>query len=291
MPGGGAWSLSRGRSLDFGEPCVMGVLNTTPDSFYDGGRYVDAGEAAARGLQMVAEGARVIDVGGESSRPPVYGAAQAVGEDEEIRRVVPAIEALRRESDIPISIDTTKARVARAALDAGADIVNDISALEGEAMPELLAGGDVPVILMHRRGIPATMQADTHYDDLVAEVRLHLELRVTQALEAGAKHVATDPGVGFGKSVDGNYQLLRHAGDFSIGGCPVLIGASRKSFLWKPAGSTPDRAGVASVAAAVLAAEHGARILRVHDVADTVDALRVWSAVRRAQATAVPEVA
>jgi len=257
----------------------MGILNTTPDSFFDGGRYADPSAAADRAFRMVEEGADIIDVGGESSRPPIYGEAAPVAKDEEIERVVPTIEAIRRQSDIPISIDTTKSEVAQAALDAGADILNDISALDeaGQGMLDVVAGGQIPVILMHRRRTAAAMQLDTHVD-LLEQICSYLATRVARVRAAGVTDVATDPGVGFGKSVEDNYRLLRRAGAFAVDGCPVLIGASRKSFLWKPIGRSPEQSLAASVAAAVMAAVHGARILRVHDVADTIDALQVVQA-------------
>lgn len=277
------WSLPRGRQLDFGlRAQVMGILNTTPDSFFDGGNYSDAQVAADHALQMVDEGADIIDIGGESSRPPLYGEATAVSVADEIDRVLPAIRAIRQQSDIPISVDTTKSEVARAALDAGADILNDISALDqgGMDMLEVIGRGTIPVILMHRRGTAATMQLNTHYDDLVGEITAYLQQRVKVARDAGVIDVATDPGVGFGKSVADNYRLLRCTAAFAVDGCPVLIGASRKSFLWKPVGKSPDASLAASLSAALMAAQHGAGILRVHDVGETVDALRVAAEIR-----------
>jgi dihydropteroate synthase len=273
------WRLPAGRELDFDRGVViLGILNVTPDSFYDGGRHDEPQIAAEHALRMVDEGADVIDVGGESSRPPMYGAAVVVDADEECRRVVPVIEAIRRQSDVPLSIDTVKAPVARAALAAGADIVNDISAFEhdGEAMAAVTAAAGAPAILMHRRGTPATMQRDTHYDDLAGEVRRYLASRVEWVADRGVPthRVAVDPGVGFGKSIEGNRELIRRAGEFAVHGCPVLIGASRKSFLCKPLGVSPEQALEPSLAAAVLAVAHGARALRVHDVAATVRAVR-----------------
>jgi dihydropteroate synthase len=272
------WTLPRGQRLDLGARVqVMGILNTTPDSFYDGGRFTDPKIAADHALRMVEEGADIVDVGGESSRPPMYGRADKLSSSEEVDRVVPVVKAIRQQSDIPISVDTTKSEVARAALDAGADILNDISALDegGSQMLGVVGHGTIPVILMHRRGNAATMQSDTHYEDLLGEICAYLTARVQRAREAGVVDVATDPGIGFGKSAQDNYRLLGHAGRFAVEGCPVLIGASRKSFLWKQVGRAPEDALAASVAAAVMASVSGARILRVHDVAETVDALRV----------------
>ena len=276
------WELAGGRRIDFRQRVqVMGVLNVTPDSFYDGGRYSEPSAAVERALSQAEAGADIVDVGGESTRPPLYGPVAEVPAAEEERRVVPVIEAIRRHSDIPLSVDTVKAEVARQALAAGADIVNDISALtHDEEMAAAAAEAGAPVILMHRRGTPATMQRNTHYDDLTGEVAGYLEGRVDQAGRHGipAKRVAVDPGVGFGKSFAGNHQLLRRAGSFSVRGCPVVVGASRKSFLWKPMGLTPDDALEASLAAGILAVIHGARALRVHDVKETVRAVRLLEA-------------
>lgn len=278
------WELARGRQLDFGQRVlIVGILNVTPDSFYDGGRHADPAAAADHALALADEGADWIDVGGESSRPPLYGPLVQVGAQEECRRVIPTIAAIRRQSDIPLSVDTVKVDVARAALAAGADIVNDISALEvgGAPMAAVAADARAPVILMHRRGTPATMQQQTEYDDLVGQVREYLEARVAFAASHGVPpgRIAVDPGIGFGKSSAGNLELLRCAGAFAVRGCPVLVGASRKSFLWQPAGLTPTDALEGSLAAAVLAVVHGARAVRVHDVGPTRRAVRLAEAV------------
>lgn len=278
------WELAGGRRLDFGHRVqVVGIVNATPDSFYDGGRHADAEAAADHALALVAQGADWVDVGGESSRPPLYGPLTEVPAAEEVRRVVPVVAAIRRQSDIPLSVDTVKVEVARRALAAGADIVNDISAFEvgGEAMAAAAVAADAPVVLMHRRGSPATMQLDTRYDDLVGEVRGYLAQRVAFAVAHGVapERVAVDPGLGFGKSAEGSLELLRCAGQFAVDGCPVLIGASRKSFVWRPLGLTPAGALEGSLAAAVLAVVHGARAVRVHDVAATVRAVRLAEAV------------
>jgi dihydropteroate synthase len=240
-------------------------------------------QATEHALQMVEEGADVIDIGGESSRPPIYGPAETIDADEECRRVVPLVEAIRRQSQVPLSIDTVKSEVATRALEAGADIINDISAFEADsgAMAQVAASTGVPVILMHRRGTAATMQKDTHYDDLLGEVRGYLGQRRDFACEHGVApgQIALDPGLGFGKSVDDNRRLIRHAAEFSIDGCPVVIGASRKSFLWKPMSVSPEQALEGSLAAAVLAVSHGAHAVRVHDVAATVRAVRVAESI------------
>lgn len=280
------WELAGGRRVDFDQRVqIMGVLNVTPDSFYDGGRYADVAGAVDRALALAAEGADIIDVGGESSRPPLYGPLTEVPVDEECRRVVPVIAAIRRQTDVPVSIDTVKAEVARQALAEGADIVNDISALSGdEDMVDVVSSARASIVLMHRRGTAATMQDDTHYEDLVSEVRDYLAARIDYACRRGVSvaRIAVDPGVGFGKSADGNRELVRRAGEFAVRGCPVVVGASRKSFIWKPMGLSPEQALEGSLAAAVLAVAHGARALRVHDVAATVRAVRLAESIEAA---------
>jgi len=275
------WSLG-GRVLDFGDRVqIMGILNATPDSFYDGGRFLEPQVAISRGLAMVAEGASIIDVGGESSRPPMYGEAEHVSAAEECRRVVPVVEGLRRQSDAFISVDTVKAEVAAQALDAGADIINDISALRHDpAMAGVMARTGAPVVLMHRRGSAATMQQDTYYRDLLGEVHGFLAARVEAARAEGIERIAVDPGLGFGKSREGNLALLGALERFADLGCPLVVGASRKSFIWKTLGLTAEESLAGSLAAAVYAVGAGARILRVHDVAATLRAVRLIEAVR-----------
>ena len=275
------WSLG-GRVLDFGDRVqIMGILNATPDSFYDGGRYLEPQVAISRGLAMAAEGASIIDVGGESSRPPMYGEAEHVSAAEECRRVVPVVEGLRRQSDAFISTDTVKAEVAAQALDAGADIINDISALRHDsAMAGVVARTGAPVVLMHRRGSAATMQQDTYYRDLLGEVHGFLAARVEAARAEGIDRIAVDPGLGFGKSREGNLALLGALERFADLGCPLVVGASRKSFIWKTLGLTAEESLVGSLAAAVYAVGAGARILRVHDVAATLRSVRLIEAVR-----------
>ena len=276
------WSL-RGRTLDFADRVhIMGILNATPDSFYDGGRYFDAGAAVERGLQLVAEGAAIIDIGGESSRPPMYGVAVELSADEECHRVLAVIEGLRRQSDVFISIDTVKAEVAKRALAAGADIINDISALHQDpAMADVAAENGAPVVLMHRRGTTATMQQQTHYDDLLGEVCGFLAERVRFAQVCGIDRVAVDPGLGFGKSREGNLALLGNLHQFLALQCPLLVGASRKSFIWKTLGIAVEESLPGSLAAATVAVAAGAHVLRVHDVAETVQAVRLAEAVRQ----------
>jgi dihydropteroate synthase len=258
---------------------VMAVLNVTPDSFYDGGRHFDTVRAIADGLALAQAGADVIDVGGESSRP----GAEPVSEAAELARVIPVIEGLRRVCGVPISIDSCKAPVARAALDAGADIVNDISALGFDpAMAALVANEKVPVVLMHMRGTPRTMQADPQYHDVVREVRDFLAERLYDAMDAGidADSVILDPGIGFGKTIEHNIQLLRGLPVLAALGQPLLVGVSRKAFIGKILGLTADQRLEGSLAAAVAAVLGGANIVRVHDVAETCRAVRVADALR-----------
>ncbi len=275
------WELGS-RTLHFGDQVqIMGVLNATPDSFYDGGCYSEPSAAVERGLAMVEEGAAIVDIGGESSRPPMYGVAEEVSVAEECARVLPVVKGLRHQSDVPISIDTVKAEVARRALEAGADIINDISALRHDsAMAEVVAQANAPVILMHRRGTAATMQQNTHYDDLLGTVYSFLAERVCVARAQGVERVAVDPGLGFGKSPEGNLALLGMLERFLDLECPLVVGASRKSFIWKTLGLSAAESLEGSLAAAALAASAGVHVLRVHDVAATLRAVRLVEAVR-----------
>jgi dihydropteroate synthase len=270
------WAV-RGRRLSLARPLVMGIVNVTPDSFSDGGHHPTHDTALAHALRLIDEGADLLDVGGESTRP---GAAE-VPQAEEIDRVVPLIASLAGRG-VPLSVDTSKPQVMRAALDAGAAIVNDVHALRAPGAVEAVAGSDCGVVLMHMQGVPRTMQVAPHYDDVVAEVAafLHDRLAVLGAAGIAADRVALDPGFGFGKSVEHNFTLLRELARFTGLGCPVLAGLSRKSMLGAVTGRAVGERVSASVAGAVLAAERGARILRVHDVAATRDGLRVWEAMQ-----------
>jgi dihydropteroate synthase len=258
-------------------PAVMGILNVTPDSFSDGGRFVAADSALRQALRMAGEGAAIIDVGGESTRP----GAGAVGEEEELDRVIPVIEAVRREVDLPISIDTSKPRVMREAVAAGASMINDIRALQEDGALEAAAALQRPVCLMHMQGQPRTMQAEPLYDDVVAEVTDFLRRRVQACREAGlaADLVVVDPGFGFGKKPAHNFELLGNLRQLKTLGVPLLIGVSRKSSLGAITGRDVGDRLAASIAAAVLAVYQGAQIVRAHDIAETVDALRVTQAV------------
>jgi dihydropteroate synthase len=261
--------------LDFSAGCVvMGVLNVTPDSFSDGGQFLDAERAIKRGLQMAADGAAIIDVGGESTRP---GSAP-VSDDEQIERVVPVIKALRKKIDVPISIDTYKLEVAKAALEAGAGMINDITALSDERMAELAAKHDVPVVLMHMQGTPATMQIEPKYEDVVSEVLEFLLERARRAEDAGIdrKKIFIDPGIGFGKTLEQNLLLLRNIDKFVATSYRVLVGTSRKSFIGKLTDREKPSERIFGTAATVaLCAAAGVSIVRVHDVAEMVDVVRV----------------
>ena len=255
---------------------VMGILNITPDSFSDGGVHFDHAKAVHSALQMESDGAAVIDIGGESTRP----GAEAISIDEEIRRVVPVIEQIRKRSRIPISIDTRKAEVAEAALDAGATMINDVSALRfSPRMAFVAAQRRVPVILMHMRGEPATMQQHAQYDDVVRDVSAELRGFVATARDAGIADILIDPGIGFAKTFDHNLELLANTRELAQI-APVVIGASRKAFIGHLTGrdAGPDRK-IGSLAAVAAAKRGGAAFVRVHDVRETVDFLKVLVAI------------
>jgi len=267
---GRIWRTSR-RVIDLSKPVLMGILNVTPDSFSDGGRYFDPEMAVRRLEELANEGADIIDVGGESTRP----GSLPVSEEEELSRVLPVIEAAAA-LDVPVSIDTTKSAVAEAALDAGAEIINDISGLRFDSqLAHSAACSGAGLVLMHIRGQPRTMQDDIHYDDLVGEIVGELGESVERALSAGCEPdcLVVDPGIGFGKTAEQNLVLINRLGRITALGYPVLIGPSRKSFIGKMLGlEVPDRLE-ASVAACVVALLRGARIFRVHDVRPTRRAL------------------
>ena len=271
-------------TLDLSHPLVMGILNVTPDSFSDGGRFSAVSRAVEHALRMIEQGAGMIDVGGESTRP---GAAD-VSEDEEIRRVVPVIEALVARSSVPVSIDTSKAAVMSAAVAAGASLINDVRALQEPGALEAAAGTNAAVCLMHMQGQPRTMQHEPCYDDVVGEVTAFLEQRVEACVAGGIStdRLVLDPGIGFGKRLEHNLALLAHLPQLSRpgpnAGLPLLVGVSRKSMFQTLLGRPVQQrlaGGLAVATAAVLA---GAAILRVHDVAETVDAVKVALALRAA---------
>jgi dihydropteroate synthase len=270
------------RALDLSTPVVMGVLNVTPDSFSDGGRFNQRDAALAHARRMIGEGAGIIDVGGESTRP---GSSPASA-DEELARVIPAIEAIRAESPVFISVDTSKPEVMRAAVAAGADIINDVRALQEPGALEAAAFTRAGVCLMHMKGEPRTMQDAPSYSDVVAEVREFLAARIRAAHDAGIdlERIAIDPGFGFGKRVQDNLSLLRQLAEFAPLHAPLLAGLSRKSMLAKITGRATNERIAGSVALAAIAVLNGARIVRAHDVAPTLDAVRVAAAVDKGEA-------
>jgi len=277
------WNIG-GQSIDLSaRTMIMGVLNVTPDSFSDGGEFFSTGKAVEHGKRMASEGAQIIDIGGESTRP----GAEAVSVDEELGRVIPVIEQLRASVSVLISIDTSKAAVARAALDAGATIINDVTA--GRADPEMFAvaaARKAALILMHMQGTPRTMQVAPHYDDVVREVANFFRQRYERALECGVDGmaIAFDPGIGFGKTVEHNLALLGHLERLRIQSRPLVVGVSRKSSLGKMIGSGKMEDRLApTIAFTALLRERGANILRVHDVRENVAALRVTEALLKAE--------
>ena len=262
--------------LDLSKPRVMGIVNVTPDSFSDGGKFNTMEKAIAHALQLVEEGADILDIGGESTRP----GATPVPLDEELKRVIPVIEGLR-DVGVPLSIDTYKPQVMQAAITAGADIVNDVCALREPQALEIVAASQAGVCLMHMQGRPQTMQADPQYDDVVSEVRDFLKDRLNAAVQAGIdrSRIVLDPGFGFGKRTAHNLTLLNHLNDIQALGLPLLIGLSRKSVLGQVVGSSVDERVHASIAASVVSVMKGANIVRVHDVKPTIDALKIVQAV------------
>ncbi len=269
--------VCRGSVLDLERPVVMGVLNVTPDSFSDGGRYLDPDSALVHAERMVEEGAAIIDVGGESTRP---GAA-AVTAEEEIRRVVPVIERIAGHLPVTVSVDASKPEVMRAAMAAGAGMINDVRALRSPGALEAAASSGAAVCLMHMQGEPDSMQADPRYTDVVAEVRGHLRARADACRDAGMprERICLDPGIGFGKRPEHNLALLRELRELATLGYPLLVGVSRKSLIGIITGRPAGERVAGSIVMAALCAERGARILRAHDVAATVDALKVVEAL------------
>lgn len=264
--------------LTLNRPHVMGIVNVTPDSFSDGGKFSSTDLAVEHALKLIAEGADILDIGGESTRP---GAA-VVSLDEELKRVIPVIEALSRTCNVPISIDTYKPEVMRQAIAAGADIVNDVRALQEPNALEIVAQSNVGVCLMHMQGMPQTMQLEPHYVDVVSEVKQFLVDRMNAALAHGIveSRILLDPGFGFGKTRAHNIALIQHLDDLNVIGLPLLVGLSRKSVLGSITGADEGQRLYASIAASVISAMKGAKILRVHDVKATVDALKVVTAIQ-----------
>ena len=259
-------------------PKIMGIVNVTPDSFSDGGEFLDHDKAIAHGLMLAEQGADILDIGGESTRP----GASSVSVDVEIDRVIPVISALKN-SGCSISIDTKNAKTMRAALDAGADIINDVTALEGDPQSlEVVSQSNANVCLMHMKGTPQSMQQNPEYEDVVSEVKAYLSARVESCLKAGIdqSRIVIDPGIGFGKNLEHNLSLIKHIGDLKSIGCPILLGASRKRFIEMicPDTQAKDRCP-GSIAAMLFALEQGVEYFRVHDVAQSVQAIKVFRAI------------
>ncbi|ENG2092627.1 dihydropteroate synthase [Morganella morganii] len=274
---------ARGQTLSLATPQVMGILNVTPDSFSDGGTHNTPAKALEHARKMIAEGAAIIDIGGESTRP---GAAE-VSPEQEAERVIPVVAAIARESDVWISVDTSKALVIREAANAGAHILNDIRSFSEPGALQAAAQSGLPVCVMHMQGEPRTMQQAPHYQNVVREVYTYLEEQVARCVAAGIEknHIILDPGFGFGKTLTHNYQLLDKLDLFHNLGLPVLAGMSRKSMIGQLMDIPPDERVAGSVACAVIAAMKGAQIIRVHDVKETVQAMKVVEATRLAKET------
>ena len=266
-----------GRPLALDRPRIAGIINITPDSFSDGGAHIDAAAAIAHGLKLVEEGADFLDIGGESTRPN----AEPVAAQDEIARVVPVIEALAKQTSVPISVDTSKPAVMRAAVAAGAGMINDVFALRQDGALSAAAELKVPVCLMHMLGEPRTMQDDPQYDDVVSDVRRFLAERMFACEMSGIdkKRIVVDPGFGFGKTLEHNLTLLRGLDQLAALGVPLMVGLSRKGMIGTLTRRSVDQRAVGSAAAAMIAVQKGAIIVRVHDVAETRDALAVWEAV------------
>ncbi|MBD2825062.1 dihydropteroate synthase [Xenorhabdus szentirmaii] len=267
---------ARGSVLDLSSPQVMGILNVTPDSFSDGGTHNTFDTALRYAEKMIEEGATIIDVGGESTRP----GADDVSEQEELERVIPVIEALSQRFDTWISVDTSKAIVMRESANAGVHIINDIRALQETGALEAAAETGLPVCLMHMQGQPRTMQTEPHYEDVVSEVSVFLKQQIERCITAGIakNNLILDPGFGFGKNISHNYQLLAYLQEFHHLGLPILAGMSRKSMIGQLLHVPPQERVTGSVACAVIAAMQGARIIRVHDVKETVQAMQIVQA-------------
>ncbi|ALO41855.1 dihydropteroate synthase [Pseudoalteromonas phenolica] len=272
-------SLPRNRTLDLTKPIIMGIVNVTPDSFSDGGNYNSAEDAFKQAMRLIEEGAEILDIGGESTRP----GAPDVALQEELQRVIPVIKRIREASDCVISIDTSKAAVMEAAIEAGADIINDVRALQEPGALEVAAKhSDVPVCLMHMQGQPRTMQANPTYENLISEINQFFEERVLTCSKAGINQnrIILDPGFGFGKTLNHNFEILDKFKEFSTLGLPLLAGLSRKSMFGQLLNRETHERVAASLAGALLCAQKGAHIIRVHDVKETADVIGVWQAAR-----------
>jgi dihydropteroate synthase len=273
-------NLARGRTLDFAEPVIMGIVNVTPDSFSDGGQFLNTTAALSHAMQLLDDGATILDIGGESTRP----GAPDVSLEDELKRVIPIIKAIREQSDCVISIDTSKAEVMRQAIEAGADIVNDVRALQEPGAIDVVAQfPEVAVCLMHMQGQPRSMQHAPHYNDLAGEINDFFSQRIAACEAAGIKQsqLILDPGFGFGKTLKHNYQILAQFNDYAKLGLPLLAGLSRKSMIGKLLNRDTDDRLAGSLAGALIAAQNGAHIIRVHDVKETADVLGVYQACKQ----------
>ena len=273
-------NLARGRVLELSEPVIMGIVNVTPDSFSDGGQFFNTTAALNHAMQLLDEGATILDIGGESTRP----GAPDVSLEDELQRVIPLIKAIREQSDCVISIDTSKSEVMRQAIEAGADIVNDVRALQEPGALEVVAQyPDVVVCLMHMQGQPRSMQNDPHYNDLASEINDFFNQRIAACETAGIRQsqLILDPGFGFGKTLKHNYQILSQFNDFAQFGLPLLAGLSRKSMIGNLLDRDTENRLAGSLAGALIAAQNGAHIIRVHDVKETADVLGVYQACKQ----------
>ena len=268
--------ICREHALRFDKTLIMGILNVTPDSFSDAGLFKDVDPAVAQGKKMVSEGADIIDIGGESSRP----GSMPLSEKEELHRVLPVVTQLLDEVCIPLSIDTYKPRVAEACLKAGAHLINDITGLTNPEMRKIIAKSNTPVVLMHMQGSPKTMQLNPCYKDVLAEISAFFRKQIAAARDEQIQQVIIDPGIGFGKTVQHNLQILRHLGTFKVLGCPILVGPSRKSFIGEITGLPVTERLSGTIAAVAIAAMNGANIVRVHDVKECRQALQIVDAIR-----------
>lgn len=266
--------------FDIGRTMIMGVLNITPDSFSDGGLFFDEGKAVARAKEMVQEGADIIDIGGQSTRPN----AQEISPEEELKRVRPVIERLVKEVSVPLSIDTYKFQVAKECIELGVQMVNDITGLRDPRMGEVIARHKIPVVIMHMQGTPETMQKNPIYGDVVNDIKEFFKERIQAARKAGIQDIVLDPGIGFGKTIEHNLQILRRTGEFQELGCPTLIGTSRKSFIGKLTGDLPVEERLeGTIASTVIAVMNGASLVRVHDVKAVKRALQITDAIKYVQ--------
>ncbi|MGA3699423.1 dihydropteroate synthase [Enterobacteriaceae bacterium TYF_5] len=273
--------MARGTELNLSTPQVMGILNVTPDSFSDGGTHNSLNDAVNHAAKLIAEGASIIDIGGESTRP----GASDVSIDEELQRVIPVVEAIRQRFDVWISVDTSKAQVITESANAGASIINDIRSLQEPGALEAAAKTGLPVCIMHMQGDPKTMQQSPHYENVLMDVDRFLQENIQRCVDAGIEknQIILDPGFGFGKNLAHNYQLLAHLSELHHFGLPILAGMSRKSMVGQLLNVPPQERVAGSVACAVIAAMQGAQIIRVHDVKETVDAMKVVQATLSAK--------